>query len=60
MIRYGPAYSPWSNGINKRNHASCDFMVKKLIDEKKVVLTEEREGGAEHSQRNTVPFMDFK
>ena len=20
-ISYGPAYSPWSNGINERNHA---------------------------------------
>ena len=26
-ISYGPAYSPWSNGINERNHASCDITV---------------------------------
>ena len=21
-VKFGPAFSPWSNGINKRNHAS--------------------------------------
>lgn len=39
-IRYGPAYSPWSNGINKRNHASCDIMVRILIEDRKVTLTD--------------------
>ena len=27
-ISYSPAYSPWSNGINERNHASCDLPIK--------------------------------
>ena len=27
-ISYGPAYNPWSNGINERNHASCDLSIK--------------------------------
>ena len=39
-IRYGPAYSPWSNRINERNHGSCDITVKKFMEDKKVVLTD--------------------
>ena len=31
-ISYSPAYSPWSNGINERNHALCDLSFKKLIE----------------------------
>merc|ERR1712240_48972 len=37
-ISYEPAYSPWSNGINERNHASCDLTIKKLMEEKKIGL----------------------
>ena len=40
-ISYGPAYSPWSNGINERNHASCDLMIKKLMENKNVGFTDE-------------------
>ena len=39
-IVFGPAYSPWSNGINERNHASCDITIKKLMEEKKGGLTD--------------------
>merc|ERR1712112_628734 len=39
-INYGPAYSPWSNGINERNHASCDITIKKLMEYKKIGLTD--------------------
>ena len=35
-ISFGPANSPWSNGINERNHASCGFTIKKLMEEEKV------------------------
>merc|ERR1712177_44833 len=37
-IRYGPAYSPWSNGTNERNHASCDITIKKILEDKKTGL----------------------
>merc|ERR1712002_770444 len=37
-ISYGPAYSPWSNGINERNHASVDATIKKLMQEKDIEL----------------------
>ena len=39
-ISYGPAYSPWSNGINERNHALCDLTIKKLMEDKNVGLTD--------------------
>ena len=39
-INYGPAYSPWLNGINERNHASCDITIKKLMEDKKIGLTD--------------------
>merc|ERR1712030_257805 len=40
-INFTPSYSPWSNGINERNHYSCDIIVKKEMEEdKKVTLSE--------------------
>lgn len=30
-VKFGPAYSPWSNDINERNHASADLTIKKLM-----------------------------
>ena len=39
-INYGPAYSPWSNGINERNHASCDLTIKKLMEDKNIGLND--------------------
>ena len=39
-ISYGPAYSPWLNGINKRKHDLCDITIKKLMEDKKIGLTD--------------------
>ena len=39
-ISYGLAYSPWSNRINERNHASCDITIKKLMEDRKIGLTD--------------------
>ena len=38
-VKFGPSYSPWSNGLNKINHASADITIKKLIEEEKVALS---------------------
>ena len=38
IVRYGLAYTPWLNGIDERNHASCDITIKKLMKEKKTQL----------------------
>ena len=39
-VRFGPAYSLWSNGLNERNHASADITIKKLLEEKKTPLND--------------------
>ena len=31
-VRFGLAYSPWSNDINKRNHGILDNICKKAMD----------------------------
>lgn len=36
-VRCGPAYSPWSNGINEQNHTSFYITIKELMEEKKVI-----------------------
>lgn len=33
QLKYGPCYSPWSNGTNERNHYSADQTVQKLLDD---------------------------
>ena len=37
---YRLAYSPRSNGINEKNHASSDLTIKKLMEDKKIGLTD--------------------
>ena len=34
-IDFTPAFSPWSNGVNERNHYSCYIIVKKVMEEDK-------------------------
>ena len=31
-IKFTPAFSPWSNGVNKRNQFNCDIVVRKVMD----------------------------
>ena len=30
LVRFGPTYAPWSNGLNERNHYSADQTVRKI------------------------------
>ena len=32
-VKFGPAYSPWSNGVNEWNHALDDLTIKKQMAE---------------------------
>ena len=32
-IEFSPTYSPWSHGLNERNHYSADRIERKLLDE---------------------------
>jgi transposase InsO family protein len=36
-VKFGPNYSPWSNGINERNHASMNITIKKMMEADKVI-----------------------
>ena len=40
QVKFGPSYSPWSNGLNECNHALADLNIKKIIDEEKVDLSD--------------------
>ena len=40
LVKFGPSYSPWSNGLNECNHALADLNIKKIIDEEKVDLSD--------------------
>ena len=40
-ISFTPSYSPWSNGVNERNHYSCDVIVKKIMEEDKKITLQE-------------------
>ena len=39
-VKFRLAFSPWSNGINERSHASANITIRKLMDEKKVPLSD--------------------
>ena len=39
-VKFDPAYSPWSNGLNERNHASADLTIRKLMEEKRTPLSD--------------------
>ena len=39
-VKFGPTYSPWSNGLSERNYALADLTIKKLMEEKKTALND--------------------
>ena len=38
MVKLCLAYSRWSNENNEKNHASCDLIIRKLMEDKKSPL----------------------
>ena len=58
-IQFGPAYLPWSNSINERNHATPDITVKKLIEDKKVQLTDILVKAASWTHNSNVNKLDI-
>ena len=40
-IRFGPAHSPWANGMNERNHASADKIIAKILEEDRKMILED-------------------
>ena len=39
-VRFCPSYSSWHNSLSKRNHASADVTIKKLMEQNKVALSD--------------------
>ena len=61
-ISFGPAYSPWSNGLNERNHASADLTIEKMPEDEtmpKVVLTNDLVKAATWVHNTNVNRLGF-
>ena len=56
---FGPAYSPWSNGLNERNHASADIIIKKLLEEKKTPLNDSLVKAAAWTHNTSVNKLGY-
>jgi hypothetical protein len=52
-VHFGPTYSPWSNGLNERNHYSADVIVKKIMAMDKITLQKAVEMAAWTHNTNT-------
>ena len=39
-IKFVPSYSSWSNSLNEQNHDSADIIIKKLMEDKKMALSD--------------------
>merc|ERR1712002_263842 len=59
MVKFGPSYSPWSNGLNERNHASLDATIKKLMEEKEVPLSDSLVKAAAWTHNTLVNKLGF-
>ena len=59
MVKFGPAYSPWSNGINERNHAYADLKIKKMMEEKKSALTDSLVKAAAWTHNTSVNKLGY-
>ena len=59
IVKFGSAYSPWSNGLNERNHASADQTIKKLLEEKKTALNESLVKAATWTHNTSVNKLGY-
>jgi hypothetical protein len=58
-IEFGPSYSPWSNGVNERNHYSCDVIVKKIMEEDKKISLQEAVNMASWTHNTNVNVLGY-
>ena len=58
-IRFGPAYSPWSNGLNERNHYSADVVVKKVMEQDAKMKLEQAVDMAAWTHNTNVNRLGF-
>ena len=59
-IQFTPAFSPWSNGVNERNHYNCDVIVRKIMDEDKKIILEEAVDVASWTQNTNLNILGFQ
>ena len=58
-VKFGLAYSPWSNRLNKRNHTSADLTIRKLMEEKKVLLNDSLVKAAAWAHNSSVNKLGY-
>ena len=58
-VKFGPSYSSWSNGLNERNHASADLTIKKLVEDKKVPLSDSLIKAASWTHNTSVNKLGY-
>ena len=59
-IKFTQAFSPWSNGINERNHYNCDVIVRKIMEEDKKVGLGEAVDMASWMHNTNVNVLGFQ
>ena len=59
-IEFGPTYSPWSNGINERNHYSADIVVKKVQAADKSLRLQNAVDMAAWTHNTNVSFLGYE
>ena len=58
-LKFGPSYSPWSNGLNERNHGVCDVIVKKAMETDKTLTLQEAVNIAAWSHNTNVNKLGY-
>ena len=59
MIDFSPAYYPWSNSANERNHYSCDVIIKKIMQEDKKIKLQDAVDMAAWTHNMNVNTLGF-
>ena len=59
-IEFGPTYSPWSNGINERNHYSADIVVRKAQETDRRMSLQKAVELASWTHNTNVNFLGYE
>ena len=58
-IEFTLAFSPWSNGVNERNHYSFEVIVRKVMEEDKKLALQEAVNMASWTHNKNVNVLGF-
>ena len=58
-IEFTPSFSPWSNGVNKRNHYSCDVIVKKVMEQDRSIVLQEAVNLASWTHNTNINVLGY-